>query len=428
MPQSLRQGDHNIHNVEKKSCKRLFLAPLILTVLILGNACSGEESSGNARSTILFIGDGLGAAHRGAIRLAEVGSEDNLEMDSLPHTGFSSTSPVGSGTPVTDSAAGGTAIASGVKTRNGTVGVDAEGERVPTLLEQAKEVGKSAGLVTTSQVTDATPAAFGAHVESRYNQSEIARQYLEATKPDVILGGGEDYWYPEGDPGAHPDSSSEDSEEGSRGYKGDLVAKAEKLGYDYVTGAEGLDSADGPKLLGLFANAQMFVSGPEGEGAVYDPAVSLPVMTRKAIEVLSENEEGFFLLVEEEAIDEMSHANNAKLTLKAGQQLDESVKVAKDYVESNPDTLLIVAADHETGGMSVEALDQGSEKQQLDPGEDGPFPVADSEIQFSIDWTTGDHTAGNVPITAEGPGADRVEGVYENTHLYEAIKESLLGG
>lgn len=170
----------------------------------------------------------------------------------------------------------------------------------------------------------------------------------------------------------------------------------------------------------------MFLQRPEGEGAVYDPEVSLPVMTRKAIEVLSKNKNGFFLVVEEEAIDEMSHANNAELALKSGRQLDKSVGIAKNYVEDNPKTLLIVGADHETGGMSVEAPDQGSDKQPADPGEDGPFPIANSELQFAIDWTTGDHTATDVPITAVGPGSERVEGVHENTHLYDVIEKSLL--
>ena len=398
--------------------RQLLLPSLILAVLVFPGACSVESSPENAESAIVFIGDGMGAAHRSAIQLSTVGLDGDLEMNDLPHSGFSDTSPVDSGNLVTDSAAGATAIASGIKTNNGAVGVNAEGERVTTLLEQAKEAGKSVGLVTTSQVTDATPAAFAAHVENRSDQSEIARQYLEETRPDVILGGGENYW--------HPEKETEDNEEESQGSEEDLVEKAKRLGYDYVTNAEELDAADGPEILGLFADVEMFRNGPEGGVAEYNPAVPLPEMTSKAIEVLSENSEGFFLVVEEEAIDEMSHANNAELTLKSGQQLDKSVAVAKDYVESNPNTLLVVAADHETGGMSVEALDRDSEN-PVGPGEDGPFQVPDSELQFSIDWTTDDHTATDVPITASGPGAEAIEGVYENTHLYVAIKEALFG-
>lgn len=398
--------------------------PFVLMTLVLAFACSGEEkNSGNAKSAILVIGDGMGASHRGAIRLATVGTEGSLEMDSLPYSGLSHTLSVDPEEQVTDSAAAGTAIASGVKTYNGAVGVNAEGEQVATLLELAKRDGKSVGLVTTSTVTDATPAAFAAHVENRNAQSEIARQYLEETKPDVILGGGEDYWYPEGVTGNYPDGPSE---EGSRGSKGNLVEKAERLGYETVANNEELEESEGNRILGLFANEAMYQARPESQGDSYDPVVPLPEMTRKAIEMLSRDEQGFFLLVEEEAIDSMSHENNAELMLEAGQQLDEAVGVAKDYAENNPNTLLVVGADHEAGGMSIEDVRQAAGEGSFDPHEDGPFRVAGSESNFSVDWTTDEHTATDVPITAMGPRAELFSGTYEDTHLYDALREALL--
>lgn len=290
------------------------------------------------------------------------------------------------------------------------------------MLEQAKKAGKSVGLVTTSQVTDATPAAFAAHVRDRDEESEIARQYLEESRPDVILGGGEDYWYPEGTPGAIPDDPPA---EASRGSEGNLVEKARDLGYEHVSDVEGLEAAEGPKLLGLFANEEMWRATPEGEGAVYDPAVPLPQMARKAIEVLSRDEQGFFLVVEEEAIDGMGHANNAELTLASGKRLDQAVGIAKDYAEEHPDTLLVTAADHETGGMSIDAVARPDLLEPPDSGEDGPFQVAGSEDEFVVDWTTSGHTAAEVPVTAVGPGAAGVEGVHENTHLYDVIREAL---
>lgn len=294
------------------------------------------------------------------------------------------------------------------------------------------EAGKATGLVTSSQVTDATPASFGAHVADRDDQSEIARQYLEGSQPDVILGGGEDYWYPEGNTGAFPDEPAEDPEEKSAGTKGNLVEQAQDLGYEYVTDAAGLQAASEPKLLGLFANEEMFQANPEGEGAIYDPTVPLPQMTQKAIETLSQNPEGFFLMVEEEGIDEMAHQSNAPLTVKAGQQLDEAVTVAKSYAESNPDTLVIVAADHETGGLAIEDTneiqddpDYPNESGEGRTAEDGPFPVANSDKQFLVDWTTANHTAEDVPVTAMGPGGESLVGVYENTHIYNAMLDAL---
>ena len=150
------------------------------------------------------------------------------------------------------------------------------------MLEEARRARKATGLVSDSQITDATPASFGAHIADRDKQSEVARQYIEDSKLDVILGGGEDYWYPEGDPGAYPDEPKVDLEEKSIGTEGDLVRKAQEGGYEYVTDASGLRAASGPLLLGLFANEEMFQQAPEGEGALYDPLVSLPEMTQKA--------------------------------------------------------------------------------------------------------------------------------------------------
>jgi alkaline phosphatase len=112
-----------------------------------------------------------------------------------------------------------------------------------------------------------------------------------------------------------------------------------------VTDAAGLRAASGPRLLGLFANEEMFQQAPEGEGAVYDPPVSLSEMTQKAIEILSQDPDGFFLMVEEEGIDEMAHQSNAELVIEAGQQLDEAVEVGKSFAADDADTLVIVAAD-----------------------------------------------------------------------------------
>jgi alkaline phosphatase len=411
---------------------------LALLVVVLLEGSSGvekghaESSDGEARNVIIFVGDGMGASQRDLIRLATVGLEGELGMDDLPYEGRSHTNSADPETFVTDSAAGGTAIATGVKTYNGAIGVDVNEEPVETVLEQAKQAGKATGLVTDSQVTDATPASFGAHVPDRDDQSEIARQYVEESQPDVILGGGEDHWYPEDDAGVYPDEPEEDPEEKSRGAEGNLVDRAEAAGYEYVTDADGLGAATGPKVLGLFANEEMFQQKPEGEGDSYEPAVSLAEMTRKAIETLSEDEDGFFLLVEEEAIDEMSHQNNTPLTIEAGQALDEAVEIAKSYAEDDPETLLIVTADHETGGLAIESLNE----QQDDPdypnesgeersAEDEPFGVAGSGQEYLVDWTTANHTAEDVPVTATGPGASRLTGVFENTHIYEVMSRAI---
>jgi alkaline phosphatase len=321
---------------------------------------------------------------------------------------------------ITDSAAAGTSYASGVKTYNGAIGVDADGDRVETLVERAEAAGKATGLVTTGEVTDATTAAFGAHVEDRGDQTEIARQFIEETGVDVLLGGGEDFWYPAGDEGAFPGGSS-------RSDEGNLVERAQQEGYEYVTGPEELAAVDGDRLLGLFANRTMFEAEPEPAGK-YEPAVSLEQMTRKAIETLSQSRRGFVLVIEEEAIDEMAHANNARLTMDGVLALDKAVAVGKQFAEQNRDTLVITTADHETGGMAIESLDDPKSPDESGDGtssEDGPFEVADSDYEFLVDWTTTGHTNVDVPLTAMGPGAERLTGVYENTYVHEVMLESL---
>lgn len=381
------------------------------------------------KNVILFVGDGMGTAHRNAIRLATKGLSGELEMDSMPYRGLVHTNSADAKSFITDSAAAATAIASGVKTYNGAISVDRQGKPVETILEQAKKAGKATGLVTTAQVTDATPAAFAAHTASRSAQSDIAKQYIEQTKVDVILGGGEDYWYLDGNPGYYPDHPAEDPEEGSKGTQGNLVERAKQLGYTYVRTADELKQASGRKLLGLFANEEMFQHRPEGEGDVYNPVVPLPDMTKKALDVLSQNKKGFFLVVEEEAIDEMSHENNGSLMLKAGQQLDEAVAVAKQYAKRHRDTLVLVLADHESGGLTIETpggADESGDGKTIS-GEDGPFAIAGSSQTFALDWTTTGHTAADVPLTAMGPGAERFTGVYENTRIHDILEELLFG-
>jgi alkaline phosphatase len=390
-----------------------------------GRHGGSAQSAGKAQNVILFVGDGMGTTQRNAARLAALGLEGNLVMDSLPFAGFAQTDSADPKNFITDSAAAATSLASGIKTYNGSIGMDLGNDPVQTLIERAEAAGKSTGLVTTGQVTDATTAAFGAHVRNRSQQTEIARQYIEETGVDVLLGGGEDFWYPKGTPGAFPDAPAEDPAEGSRSDQGNLVERAENLGYEYVTGPEELARAGGKRLLGLFANQEMFQQRPEGQGDIYDPVVSLDAMTKKAIEVLSRNKKGFVLIVEEEAVDEMAHNNNAQRTIDAVLELDEAVAVGTKFAQKTRNTLLVTTADHETGGMAIEDTGSSDENAPGISAEDGPFTVAGTDYRFNVDWTTSGHTAVDVPVTAMGPGAERLTGFYENTFVHQVMLESL---
>jgi alkaline phosphatase len=382
-----------------------------------------------ARNVIVLQGDGMATAQRDLIRLVTVGNKagEDLEMNRLDHAGLVHTDPADPEEAVTDSAAAATAFSTGVKTFNGAVGVDVDGNPVPTLLEDARRAGKATGLVTTSQVTDATPAAYGAHVTDRAEQSEIARQYLEGSRPDVILGGGEDFWYPPELEGEWPDHPPTDPTEASKGNRGNLVERAQELGYRYVSDRDGLRGARGSKLLGLFANEEMFEHREEGDGDLYEPSVPLPEMAGKALDVLSRDRDGFFVLIEEEAIDEMAHENNAGLMIKSGAALDETVKLAVDFARRHPGTLIVVQGDHETGGLTIENPDDEDESGDELSREDGPFTVKGTDLEVFADWTTGQHTGADTPITASGPGSERFDGVIDNTDVHDAIERAMRG-
>lgn len=413
--------------------RRWLLAPVVAGAVAAAGlsfanpitAADAGAAKGKARNVIFINGDGMAAAQREAARLYLAGLDGQLTMDKLPYSGQLTTSPHDPKTPITDSAAAATAWATGEKTYNGAISVDVDGKPLPILGAQAKAAGKATGLVTTAQVTDASPAAFFANTADRSKQDEIARQYLEVSRPDVILGGGEDWWLPAGNAGAYPDHPAEDPSEASKGTKGDLVAEAKAKGYQYVSTAAQLQAAKGGKLLGLFGNEELFQQRVEGDGDVYAPPASLATMTEKALSTLSMNKKGFFLLVEEEGIDEFAHENNGTRMLQALGELEKAVAVARNYAATHPDTLVVVTGDHECGGLTVEDTATSDESGDGISAEDGPFPIKGSGQSFNLDWTTSGHTGADVPVTAYGPLAEQFTGKHPNTHVHDVLAQVL---
>jgi alkaline phosphatase len=385
---------------------------------------TAAKPASRAKNVIFINGDGMSAAQREAGRLSLAGLGGRLQMDQLPVSGNLTTDSRDPKTYVTDSAAAATAWATGEKTYNGAISVDLDGNPLPTLGQQARRAGKSTGLVTTAQVTDASPAAFFSQTPDRGQQDEIARQYLEKSKPSVILGGGEDWWYPKGDAGAYPDAPAEDPSEASKGTKGNLVAEAKQRGYTYVTTPDQLKAAKGKKLLGLFSNEEMFQQRPEGEGDVYSPVVPLATMTSKALDVLKKDKQGFFLFVEEEGIDEFAHDNNGEKMLYSMKQLEAAVAVARDFAASHPDTLVVITGDHECGGLTVEDNSTTDESGDGISTEDGPFAIRGSDQKFTMDWSTTSHTDAPVPVSAMGPGALQFTGQHPNTYVHDVLSEA----
>ena len=378
---------------------RVVLVAAVVVVALAATAAAllllRPQAAEGVRSVIFINGDGMGLAQRQAATLAYEGFEGTLAMDELAVLGLQLTSPDDGEQPITDSAAAATAWATGTRTANGKISTSPDGETLTPLGWEAAQAGLATGLVTTAAVTDASPAAFFASVPDRGDEADIAEQYVDSSGLDVVLGGGASVWSDE------------------------LLAEAEESGFAVVTEPAELSGATGSPLLGLFAEQELWQAGDEGEDAEYDPELSLAEMTRAALDILSEDEDGFLLFVEEEAVDAMGHANNATLMLRSMRALDEAVQVARDYVADHPETLLVVTGDHESGGLTIEDFDEGDE--------DGPFPVADSARQFALDWTTGSHTGVPVPVTAEGPGSERLAGRYPNTWLHTVLRDALVG-
>lgn len=390
-------------------CRRL--APALLALLPLALAGCGSqdlvadpeyEFVAKARNIILFIGDGMGEGPRSAARWAKVGPQGKLAMDEMPASGWSRTRSAGGGE--TDSAAGATAIATGTKTTNGAVSVDPQVNAVTTILEVARSRGKAVGLVTTTQLTDATPAAFAAHAPSRGLSDEIAAQMIQAGV-DVLLGGGEDKFLPSTESGCYPAA-------GERQDRRNLIAEAQAIGYRYLCRPASLaqvDPAATPRLLGLFADG-LVARPPDGP--------SLAEMTRLAMAILSADPQGFFLMVEGGLIDKAGHGHHGANSIQDTIALDEAVAVAREFAAGAPETLIIVAADHDTGGLDLHPTATGA------LGEQGPFYTPEG-VPFYLVWTESGHTTRDVPVTAQGPSSDAIQGTFENTYLFDVMLNAM---
>lgn len=363
---------------------------------------TSTEPVPSLKGIILFIGDGMGSSQVMAARWFLADPDGSLVMEDLDVQGMVITDSLNKITgEVTDSAAAATAMASGEKTYNSSLGLDISFERVPTILELAKEQGWATGLVTTAEITSATPAAFASHTVSREYTVEIARQLLFGGHGgvDLLLGAGEDDFLPWTSEGCYPGG-------GNRGDGRNLIQEAREAGYTVVCTAQefaAVDLNETDQVLGLF--------GAEGINSPFQP--SLAEMTATAVEILSRDEEGFFLMVEGGQIDWAGHANNGMALLENMTDFDAAVKVGADLVLENPGVQLIVTADHETGDLEL-GLGKVNGKG------DGPYEMLNG-TPFYLFWGSGSHTAKLVPVFATGPYTESLRGENENIEIFEVM-------
>ncbi|MDR1652028.1 MAG: alkaline phosphatase [Synergistaceae bacterium] len=443
-----------------------------------------------AKNVILFIGDGMGLPSRQIARILSKGISSGkynglLEMEQL-NEGTALISTSGYDSLVTDSANAASAYATGHKTVVNAMGVYENSDKDPlkhpkvqNLAELARAAGMSVGLVSTANITDATPAAFVAHTRRRAEQNFIAGEMLKA---DVILGGGSRQFLPQSTPGSQ------------RKDDRNLIEEFESKGYVFAGDRAELAAAKGDKILGLFNldNMNVYID----REMLKDPAVlgdftnqpNLMEMTKKAIDVLSANESGFFLMVEGACIDKQIHAMDWERAAYDTIEMDRAVGIARQFAEKNGSTLIVVTADHshgtsitgtyhekdgKTGRHAVRTYASAGYPTFSDADKDGfpdsPAPDVTLAVQYanhpdyyegfkfhprpvspaimSGDAAVGNasrdpdgtfypgniplgesqevHAADDVPLSAGGPGADYFKGVMENTEVFFGIVRAL---
>jgi len=326
------------------------------------------------KNVILLIGDGMGAAQ---IFSGLTANHGHLFLENCKSVGFSKTQSADN--YITDSAAGGTALSCGVKTYNGAIGVDVNKNPVKTILEDAEENNLSTGLVSTSAITHATPASFIAHQPSRSSYEDIAADFLK-TDIDVFIGGGYKHF-----------TERKDGR--------NLVNELKQKGYTVERDMNKIKNVKSGKLVGLTAE--------EHNGRVAERGNMLPEATETAIDILSQNKKGFFLMVEGSQIDWGGHAGSTIYIVEDMLDFDKTIGKALEFAAKDGKTLVVVTADHETGGM---ALTGGDMKSGM----------------VKADYPLGGHTAVMVPVFAYGPGAEQFTGIMENTDVNKKMKQLLL--
>jgi len=325
------------------------------------------------KNVVFIIGDGMGLAH---IYAGMVANGNHLEMERFKNVGFSKTYSANNFT--TDSGAGGTALSSGVKTKNGMIGMTPDSVPAVSILEIADKNGLSTGMVTTCDITHATPASFIAHQPSRKMTEEIAADFLK-TDIDVFIGGGRKNFE-------------------KRDDKRNLTDELKSKGYNIAYTLDEVKKVKSGKLAAMLSDEHI---------AAYPlRAEMLPESVVAALDILDNNKKGFFMMIEGSQIDWAAHDNNADQIAKEVLDLDSTIGKVLDFARKNKNTLVIVTADHETGGFTM--------------------PMGNiAKKEFTAAFSTKGHSGVLVPVFAFGPGAENFTGFMENTSFKNKLLKLL---
>ncbi|MBP3474637.1 MAG: alkaline phosphatase [Alistipes sp.] len=364
--------------------KKLFLLLMLPLVAFGVSGCAEKEPE--VKNIIFMIGDGMGLAQASLTQIENKYAP--TAFDRAQNVALQKT--YSANNRVTDSAASGTALATGYKTNNSTLGQTPDGKPVESIIAKAEKVGYASGVVVTCYVNHATPAAFYAHRESRNDNEGIITDFM-ASDLDVVFGGGTRFF-------------NEHFTKQNKNYVDELKAK----GYNVLSEQSEMASVSEGNVVGLFAETNIPLMR-NGRGDY------LPKATAKALEILTNNvekqgKEGFILMVEGSQIDGEGHGNNIEGVLAETRDFAAAVNVAMDYADAHPGTLVVVTGDHETGGLSI-------------PSNKTDFTLPESGISYGFS-TTG-HTGIMLPVYLYGTGADRINGIMENTELSQALQRMI---
>ena len=358
---------------------------LLISILVLGACKSGLEQTQASskfpkkpKNVILMIGDGMGLSQ---ITAGMYSNNNRLNLERCKTVGLIKTHSASD--LKTDSAAGATAFATGKKTYNGAVSVDVDTIPIPTILEMAEAKGYATGMVATAEIVHATPACFIAHQANRNWYEEIAFDFLK-TDIDLFIGGGQRYF--------------DQRRDGT-----DLLFSLVENGYSLYNFKTPLDELRIPlhKKLAYFTAIDKPLTKTLGRNYLSEAS------TFSAEFLSKRSEKGFFMMIEGSQIDWGSHANNTDYIVEEMLDFDETIGKILDFAEADRHTLVIITADHETGGF---ALNPGSEM--------GPGKIKGA-------FTTGSHTCTMVPVFAYGPGAEAFSGIYENTAIFDKMANAM---
>jgi alkaline phosphatase len=367
--------------------KKLLLT--FFTLTLLGSCApelaefSGKEGDDSAeeqaKNIILLLGNGMGVSQI----TAGLYHKKRLHLENFPVVGIHK--PTSFDNLITDAAAGATAISCGIKTYNGALGVDSDTMRVTNIMEEADLKGYETGLLSSSSLTYPSLAAFYAHLPSS-DDPELTASELLLSGIDLFIGGGADYFNLRSD---------------ERNFLELLKKKEYEVYKHFGSWKREIPDFSPENKIAFFTARQDPPSAREGRDY-------LPIAAQKAIEYLmarSQEKQGFFLVIESSHFDKGARNNDTETVIDEVLDFDKVVKVALDFAQSDGETLVLLTADHETGGF---ALNVGSTDQDLI----GAF-------------TTTEPTGTLLPVFAYGPGANRFSGMYENSAIPSKIKEAL---